>query len=89
CLLLGLPTNRAFLRQCVTHPAFLAGDVSTAFIDRHFPAVMRQAAVPDAAVCQAGAVLLTHLRKDTARRYPAELQGWASSRTYPTLCRFT
>ncbi len=89
CLLLGLPTNRAFLYQCVTHSAFLAGDVSTAFIERHFPAVKRQAAVPDAAVCQAGAVLLTHLRKDAARRYPAELQGWASSRTYPTLCRFT
>jgi len=89
CLLLGLPTNRAFLRRCATHPAFLAGDVSTAFIERHFPAAMRQAAVPDAAVCQAAAVLLTHLRKDSARRYPAELQGWASSRTYPTLCRFT
>ena len=89
CLLLGLPTNRAFLRQCAAHPAFLAGDVSTAFIDRHFPAAMRQAAVPDAAVCQAAAVLLTHLREDTTRRYPAELHGWASSRTYPTLCRFT
>lgn len=89
CLLLGLPTNRAFLRDCVAHPAFLAGDVSTAFIDRHFPAATRQAAVPDAAVCQAAAVLLTHLRQDTARRYPAELRGWASSRTYPTLCRFT
>lgn len=89
CLLLGLPTNRAFLRDCVAHPAFLSGDVSTAFIDRHFPAAMRQAAVPDAAVCQAAAVLLTYLRQDTARRYPAELHGWASSRTYPTLCRFT
>ena len=89
CLLLGLPTNRAFLRDCVTHPAFVSGDVSTAFIDRHFPAAMRRAAVPDAAVCQAAAVLLTHLRQDTARRYPAELRGWASSRTYPTLCRFT
>ncbi len=50
---------------------------------------MRQAAVPDAAVCQAAAVLLTHSRKDAVRRYPTELQGWASSRTYPTLCRFT
>ncbi|CAJ0791145.1 acetyl/propionyl/methylcrotonyl-CoA carboxylase subunit alpha [Ralstonia holmesii] len=89
CLLLGLPTNRAFLRDCVAHPAFLAGDVSTAFIARHFPAAMRHAAVPDAAVCQAAAVLLTHLRQETARRYPAELHGWASSCTYPTLCRFT
>ncbi|MGN8060437.1 acetyl/propionyl/methylcrotonyl-CoA carboxylase subunit alpha [Ralstonia sp. 22111] len=89
CLLLGLPTNRAFLRDCVVHPAFLAGDVSTVFIERHFPAPTRQSAVPDAAVCQAAAVLLTHLREGAARRYPAELRGWASSRTYPTLCRFT
>ncbi|UGS91164.1 ATP-grasp domain-containing protein [Ralstonia wenshanensis] len=89
CLLLGLPTNRAFLRDCVAHPAFLAGDVSTVFIERHFPAPTRQSAVPDAAVCQAAAVLLTHLREGAARRYPAELRGWASSRTYPTLCRFT
>lgn len=89
CLLLGLPTNRAFLRDCLAHPAFLAGDVSTAFIDRHFPAATRQAPVPDAAVCQAAAVLITYLRQDAARRYPAELHGWASSRTYPTLCRFT
>ncbi|MCT5003924.1 acetyl-CoA carboxylase biotin carboxylase subunit, partial [Pseudomonas aeruginosa] len=89
CLLLGLPTNRAFLRDCLAHPAFLAGDVSTAFIDRHFPAATRQAPVPDAAVCQAAAVVITYLRQDAARRYPAELHGWASSRTYPTLCRFT
>ncbi|WP_296223673.1 acetyl/propionyl/methylcrotonyl-CoA carboxylase subunit alpha [Ralstonia sp. UBA689] len=89
CLLLGLPTNRAFLLQCVTHPAFQASDVSTAFIERYFPAATRQAAVPDAAVCQAAAMLLTHLRKGGAHRYPDELQGWASSRTYPALCRFT
>ncbi len=89
CLLLGLPSNRAFLRACVAHPAFQAGEVSTAFIDRHFPASMRQPAVPDASACQSAAVLLTHLRQGVARRYPDELHGWASSRTYPALCRFT
>ncbi|MFC4529124.1 biotin/lipoyl-binding protein [Dyella halodurans] len=89
CLLLGVPSNRAFLQQCVTHPAFLAGDVSTAFIDQHFPTSTRQRQAPSVAACQAAAVLLTHRRQTTAQRYPAELQGWASSRTHATSCRFT
>ncbi|RDI99418.1 biotin/lipoyl-binding protein [Dyella solisilvae] len=89
CLLLGLPTNRAFLRECVTHPAFLAGEVSTAFIERHFPSSARKPSLPDGPARQAAAALLTHVRGDIAGRYPAELQGWASSRAYPSLCRFT
>ncbi len=88
CLLLGVPTNRAFLQECVTHPAFLAGEVSTAFIDKHFPSTERQARAPDAAVCQAAATLLMHQRAVTTRRYPAELQGWSSSRAHDTSCRF-
>lgn len=89
CLLLGVPTNRAFLRQCVTHPAFLAGDVSTAFIDQHFPLSARRAQARHAAAAQVAAVLLTHQRQAAARRYPVELQGWASSRAHATSCRFT
>ncbi|WP_266184244.1 biotin carboxylase N-terminal domain-containing protein [Dyella humicola] len=89
CLLLGLPSNRAFLQQCVTHPAFLAGDVSTAFIDLHFPLSTRQRQAPSVLACQAAAVLLTHRRQTAARRYPAELQGWASSHAHATSCRFT
>ncbi len=89
CLLLGVPTNRAFLQQCVTHPAFLAGDVSTAFIDQHLPPSTRRPRAPGTAACQAAAVLLTHQRQATARRYPAELRGWSSSRAHGTSCRFT
>jgi geranyl-CoA carboxylase alpha subunit len=89
CLLLGVPTNRAFLRQCVMHPAFLAGDVSTAFIDRHFPAGARKAKMPGATAHRAAVVLLMQLRGGAAGRYPAELQGWSSSRAYPSACRFT
>ena len=88
CLLLGLRTNRAFLHQCVTHPAFVAGDVSTAFIDQHFPAATRQRPSAGIEVRQAAAVLLTHLRSSVSRRYPAELQGWHNSRAHPAVCRF-
>ena len=36
-VLLGVPSNRAFLARVLRHPAFADGaDVSTAFIDRHF-----------------------------------------------------
>ena len=31
----GVKTNLAFLERVVRHPAYLAGDTDTAFIDRH------------------------------------------------------
>lgn len=34
--LLGLTTNLAFLRDILRHPAFIAGDLSTGFIEQHF-----------------------------------------------------
>ena len=39
----GVVTNRDFLAATLRHPAFVAGDTTTDFIDRHAPA----AAVPD------------------------------------------
>ena len=35
---LGLTTNRSFLIAMLRHPAFAAGEATTAFIDRHFSA---------------------------------------------------
>ncbi|WP_201314242.1 biotin carboxylase N-terminal domain-containing protein [Dyella sp. EPa41] len=89
CLLLGVRTNRSFLQQCVMHPAFLAGEASTGFIDEHFPAPRRQRQPPGDAARQAAAVLLACRRGEGSRRYPAELQGWHSSRAYPAICRLT
>jgi geranyl-CoA carboxylase alpha subunit len=43
-LALGIETNRRFLVACLSHPAFIAGDTSTAFIERHLPAAARTAA---------------------------------------------
>ena len=36
-VVLGLNTNRAFLVAALRHPAFIAGEATTAFIERHFP----------------------------------------------------
>ncbi len=33
--LLGLPTNRAFLAECLAHPVFRAGEASTSFLAEH------------------------------------------------------
>ncbi|MFN8528297.1 MAG: biotin carboxylase N-terminal domain-containing protein [Anaerolineae bacterium] len=34
-IVLGTPTNRAFLRALINHPTFAAGEVDTTFIERH------------------------------------------------------
>ena len=47
-VLLGVPTNRAFLARALRHPVFRAGhDVSTAFIQQHFDAPTAREAPPD------------------------------------------
>ena len=44
---LGLETNRRFLIDCLQHPAFVAGEAGTGFIERHFPAAVRAGAGPE------------------------------------------
>jgi propionyl-CoA carboxylase alpha chain len=61
----GLTTNREFLLDALEHPAFVAGDTNTHFIDRHFPAAMRAqrpdaAAHPNAHVYAIAATLFLH-----------------------------
>jgi geranyl-CoA carboxylase alpha subunit len=49
-VLLGVPSNRAFLARVLRHPAFVDGAaVSTAFIEHHFPAGSDRIEAPDAA----------------------------------------
>ncbi|HVL57003.1 MAG TPA: biotin/lipoyl-containing protein, partial [Burkholderiaceae bacterium] len=36
---LGVVTNRDFLRRCVSHPAFAAGQATTGFVATHLPAL--------------------------------------------------
>ncbi|MBS0393298.1 MAG: ATP-grasp domain-containing protein [Proteobacteria bacterium] len=46
-VLLGVTSNRGFLGHVLRHPAFIAGDdVSTAFIERHFPTGATRAVRP-------------------------------------------
>ena len=43
---LGLPTNLGFLADAAAHPAFAAGEATTAFIGRHFGPEQLQRAAP-------------------------------------------
>ena len=93
CVLLGVKTNRHFLARCVTHPQFVAGHATTAFIDTHLPATERAVIAGDAATRNVAAALLALHSADASyktapARYPAELRGWSSSHAYPQLCRF-
>ena len=89
CILLGIPSNRAFLAQCLAHPAFAAGHASTGFIAQHLPAGQREAAADPARVLPAtGALLAWHRSQRHARRYSDELHGWCSSHAYAQPLRF-
>ena len=67
---LGLTTNRSFLIDVLRHPAFAAGEATTAFIDLHFLAVsdaMRRPA-PDARMRALAAVLMFEARANASKR---------------------
>jgi geranyl-CoA carboxylase alpha subunit len=90
CVLLGLPSNRAFLARCLAHPAFAAGQASTGFIAQHMPAERGgNAPATDREVMAASALLAWHRAQRLPRRYPAELQGWCSSHANAYPLHFT
>jgi geranyl-CoA carboxylase alpha subunit len=82
-VLLGVASNRDFLRQVVAHPAFASGRFSTDFIAGHFPADRLAAALAGDSVHRALAALLfyRHDADALARSagLDAELMGWQSS----------
>ena len=75
--LLGVTTNKGFLIDCLEHPVFAAGEVTTDFLDRTGAALT---AAPDrGAVLAAAAVLLASGDRSD------ELAGWSSTGTLRTL----
>ncbi|NKF23549.1 acetyl/propionyl/methylcrotonyl-CoA carboxylase subunit alpha [Solimonas marina] len=83
--LLGVTSNRDFLRRIVAHPAFAAGEVTTGFLARHLPP--DAATAPDATLVALAAVAL--YRRDQRQLADAhgldhELLGWHSSHATPT-----
>ncbi len=85
----GLTTNRDFLVATLRHPAFLAGDTTTDFIDRVAPPRVR---VPEAAEVRQAAIAAA-LAAQTDRRAAATVlagfpSGWRNSQMPPEETHF-
>lgn len=82
-VLLGVDSNRDFLRQIIAHPVFAGGHFSTGFIAEHFPAKTLEATrKPEPEHTAVAAVLLCRCAADSLGRdagIDSELLGWQSS----------
>ncbi len=56
CVLLGVPSNQAFLADCLASPAFAGNDVHTGFVETHMQAAL-QATVPPLHVAASAALV--------------------------------
>ena len=86
----GLVTNRDFLVSTLRHPAFLAGDTTTAFIERHRPARRRE---PEEGLLTF-ALLAAALAASEARSHERRLLrgvpvGWRNNRSALETTRYT
>ncbi len=81
--ILGLPTNREFLLDALSHPQFCAGDFSTAFIGEHFPEQVLRAQKSDDADYALIAALLCRLRQEEQQQsvvnHLTGIEQWSNS----------
>ena len=73
---LGVTTNRAFLVRVLRHPSFVAGEVTTDFLARHFPDDASRAAVAPSWLEALATAALALLSRE---HLPALWVGWSSS----------
>ena len=78
---LGLITNRSLLLAVLRHPAFTAGEATTAFIDQYVRpgSEATQASPPDAGTLALAAVLLFEARAPVAAAAPSAARHWSST----------
>jgi 3-methylcrotonyl-CoA carboxylase alpha subunit len=78
--ILGVKTNLAFLERVVAHPAFLAGETDTAFIERHRESLLPgRAAIPAEALVAAAARVFLDEQQAIADAAPSpwnDTRGW-------------
>src|SRR5262249_3833481 len=76
----GLVTNRDFLVNVLRHPAFLGGDTTTDFIERHRPGLVRVVVDEDLRAAALGAALADQtLRRHTIRALGTIPSGWRNN----------
>ncbi len=81
----GVTTNRSFLAATLRHEAFLAGDTTTDFIERHAPAVP---AIDLEWAARIGAMWIQSANQRRAKVLRPLRSGWRNARTPPQLVRF-
>jgi geranyl-CoA carboxylase alpha subunit len=83
-VLLGVPSNRAFLARVLRHPAFADGStVSTAFIPRHFPRGADRADAPDASTWALAAWLSVAAAPEAGPVSGDAWRDWSNGRPLP------
>jgi propionyl-CoA carboxylase alpha chain len=76
----GVVTNRDFLVNVLRHPAFLVGDTTTDFIERHRPGLVRAPVDEDLRAAALGAALADQtLRRHTTRALGTIPSGWRNN----------
>jgi geranyl-CoA carboxylase alpha subunit len=78
-VVLGLKTNRSFLIAMLRHRAFVAGEATTTFIDRHFPPGSVRAVQPSPHMLALAAILLFEARARSAPGDAGATQRWSST----------
>ncbi|MEP7216882.1 MAG: biotin carboxylase N-terminal domain-containing protein, partial [Anaerolineaceae bacterium] len=78
----GLVTNRDFLVNTLRHPAFLAGDTTTEFIDRHEPGRRRELEEGELTFALFAAALTASQARNGERQVLDQVQtGWRNNRS--------
>jgi propionyl-CoA carboxylase alpha chain len=76
----GVTSNRDFLVNVLRHEAFLAGDTSTDFIERHAPALERQVADEEVRTAALAAALAAQQERRAAARVLKTISsGWRNN----------
>ena len=85
----GLVTNRDFLVNTLRHPAFLAGDTTTEFIERHLPARWRQLEEGELTFALfAAALTASEVRNHERRVLRGVRGGWRNNRSMLETTRY-
>jgi propionyl-CoA carboxylase alpha chain len=80
----GIVTDRDLLVRVLRHPAFLSGDVHTAFLDEHALRLAAPAKDDLAALCALAAALADAARRSASGPAPAAIPpGWRNLRSQP------
>jgi acetyl/propionyl-CoA carboxylase alpha subunit len=85
--LFGVRNNIPFLRRVLLHPAFVAGETNTAFVERH-AADLGKTLVDEAGLSTVEMAALACALQRNVSDEPASRAGWRNNRNRPLIERF-